>query len=234
MPLNKPSGNMYEWAYTINFLGGRCRYNCSYCYVADRIAPWLKGLGNPKYYGASKLIEKEFQTKLEIPKNYVVFVCSCSDLFGYWIPDEWILRVLDRCCDFPETTFLFQTKNTQRLIKFLDVYPPNTILGTTLESDIDHGMSKAPAPYVRFWYMKILQHSSHLPIMINIEPVMTFTFDNFMVWIHYLKPQFVSLGADSGSHNLPEPSASELERLIKALTDVTEVRLKNNLVRLLQ
>ena len=134
MPLNKPSGNLYLWCYSWNPVGGECFHKCCYCYVSGKIGPWIARMGNDKYIGPPKLIEKEFKTKLVVPDGFVIFVQSCGDLFAQNIPDAWIKRVLNRIREFPSTTFLLQTKNPYRLLDF--IIPKNCILGTTLESNI--------------------------------------------------------------------------------------------------
>jgi len=70
--------------------------------------------------------------------------------------------------------------------------------------------------------------------MVSIEPIMAFDFDIFLKWLRDLKPAFVSIGADSKGHNLPEPQPDELADLLIALRDFTEVKIKKNLHRLLQ
>lgn len=44
-----------------------------------------------------------------------IFVCSMADLFGAWVPDEWIRRVFEACEAAPWHNYLFLTKNPQRL-----------------------------------------------------------------------------------------------------------------------
>lgn len=44
-----------------------------------------------------------------------IFVCSMADLFGEWVPDEWIRRVFEACEAAPWHNYLFLTKNPQRL-----------------------------------------------------------------------------------------------------------------------
>lgn len=43
-----------------------------------------------------------------------IFVCSMADLFGDWIPDEWIQAVFKACEAAPQHNYLFLTKNPQR------------------------------------------------------------------------------------------------------------------------
>ncbi len=49
-------------------------------------------------------------------KGRNIFVCSMSDLFGKWVPDEWIKEVFAACEKAPQHNYLFLTKNPQRYI----------------------------------------------------------------------------------------------------------------------
>lgn len=48
------------------------------------------------------------------PRN--IFVCSMADLFGDWVPDEWIKAVFDACEKAPWHRYIFLTKNPSRLM----------------------------------------------------------------------------------------------------------------------
>ena len=50
-------------------------------------------------------------------KPAVIIVCSYADLFGAWVPDEWIRCVFDACEAAPWHKYLFLTKNPQRFIE---------------------------------------------------------------------------------------------------------------------
>lgn len=58
--------------------------------------------------------------KLDEPQHWkkprTIFVCSMADLFGEWVPDEWIKAVFDACAAAPQHRYLFLTKNPQRYI----------------------------------------------------------------------------------------------------------------------
>ena len=43
-----------------------------------------------------------------------IFVCSMADLFGDWVPDEWIQEVVAACDAAPQHRYLFLTKNPSR------------------------------------------------------------------------------------------------------------------------
>ena len=49
-----------------------------------------------------------------------IFVCSMADLFGNWVPLEWILKVFDACKAAPGHRYLFLTKNPERYISLAE------------------------------------------------------------------------------------------------------------------
>ena len=49
-----------------------------------------------------------------------VFVCSMADLFGDWVPDEWIIKVFEACKQSPSHRYLFLTKNPFRYVQLHD------------------------------------------------------------------------------------------------------------------
>ena len=46
------------------------------------------------------------------PRN--IFVCSMADLFGKWVPEEWIKDVFYACARAPQHRYIFLTKNPWR------------------------------------------------------------------------------------------------------------------------
>lgn len=49
-----------------------------------------------------------------------IFVCSMADLFGDWVPDEWIKKVFDACKAASGHRYLFLTKNPARYIRLYE------------------------------------------------------------------------------------------------------------------
>lgn len=49
-------------------------------------------------------------------KPQTIFVCSMADLFGDWVPDEWIAEVFKACERAPQHRYLFLTKNPDRYV----------------------------------------------------------------------------------------------------------------------
>ena len=74
-------------------------------------------------------------------KGRTIFVCSMADLFGDWVPDEWIEEVFRACEAAPQHRYLFLTKNPKRYEKLHDnnIFPnkDNFWFGTTITRPSD-------------------------------------------------------------------------------------------------
>ena len=124
-----------------------CKHGCEYCYargIANRFGwktdeaihmlgePQRNELGNicPYPFGFAPTLHRY---KLDQPQHWkkprTIFVCSMADLFGDWVPDEWIEDVFDACTRAPQHRYLFLTKNPARYWKLADkgILMPNTI-----------------------------------------------------------------------------------------------------------
>ncbi len=68
-----------------------------------------------------------------------IFVCSMADLFGEWVPDEWIREVLAACAAAPWHNYLFLTKNPEQYPKAVEAYGSfeNVWLGTSITEPED-------------------------------------------------------------------------------------------------
>jgi len=218
MGLNKQKGDMYPWiTHTFNPIRGKCPHDCSYCYM--KVYP----------QGDLRFVEKEMNTKLG--HNNFIFVGSSTDAWAEAVPTEWTSRALKHCRDNDVyNKYLFQSKNPARFNKWLGFFPDDTVLGTTIETNRDYKVSQAPLPEARMLAMIDLP----LPKMISIEPIMNFDMEVMIRWISDIKPEFVSVGADSKGHKLPEPDPLKIAMLVKALKEITTVKVKDNLKRLLE
>jgi DNA repair photolyase len=215
--MNKQTGNMYPFVkFTWNPIRGECSHDCKYCYM--KVWPQKP----------IRLDEKALMEDLGHGKT--IFVGSSTDMFAEAVPAAWITRVLDRC-DLWQNIYLFQTKNPERFLDF-SFDSDRVILAGTIESNIDHDVSKAPQGWNRAEYLQILSGEG-FKVMVSIEPVMDFTM-NFVEWIRDIRPFQVSIGADSKGHKLPEPSPEKVRALIAELETFTAVIQKDNLKRLLK
>jgi protein gp37 len=183
---------------------------------------------NEKYSGEIRLPEKALKTNLG--ENNFIFVQNMGDLFAENVPSEMIMRVLDHLSEYPTNRYLLQTKNPERFKEFIELFPPKTIVGTTIETNHDHGVSKAPEPMSRICSMVTLPKD--LPRMISIEPIMKMDVDVVVTCLNHIQPEYVAIGADSKKHGLLEPTEKDIVELVGKLRPFTEVILKKNLRRL--
>jgi protein gp37 len=123
-----------EWALcTWNPVTG-CRHDCPYCYARD--------IANRFY--AQRFVPAFVPGRLHAPRNKPVpaaaatnlgernvFTCSMADLFGKWVPQEWIDAVFAQTVHAPAWNFLYLTKFPQRLATLES--PENAWCGTTVD-----------------------------------------------------------------------------------------------------
>jgi protein gp37 len=123
-----------EWArYTWNPVTG-CKQGCKYCYARDIAMRYTNAFPNgfePTFIEDRLSAPVNTKVPPEAPGSNNVFVCSMADLFGDWVPQEWIDKVIDACRNAPDWNFIFLTKNPKRLLS-VD-WPPNAWVGTTVD-----------------------------------------------------------------------------------------------------
>ncbi len=217
MPLRKQKGNMYSFVtHTWNPIKGKCPHACTYCYCKR----W--GEQPPLH-----LDEKELQT--DLGQGNFIFVGSSCDMGAESVPGEWLIRVMQHCEQFPENTYLFQSKNPWGLKA--DFFLKG-VYGTTIETNRRYPcMGKAPRVRDRMKAMRYLRNRGQRT-MITIEPILEFDLRELVLLIANSGPEWVNIGADSQRCNLPEPSGDKVRELIDALEEFTTVKIKKNLNRI--
>ena len=213
---------MYNFVtYTWNTVKGECYHDCSYCYM--------------KRWGKLKPVrfdEKELKT--DLGAGNFIFVGSSCDMFAENIPDEWIKKTLKHMEQF-DCKYLLQTKNPKRVLDYIDacVITDKCIICTTIESDMFYPeiMKNSPQPMQRSIAMQEL--SEIIDTYVTIEPIMDFNLEHMVKMIKRCNPKQVNIGADSGNHKLPEPSAEKVLMLVKELEKFTVIARKTNLKRLM-
>lgn len=119
----------------------------------------------------------------KIKKPSTIFVCSMADLFGDWVPDEWIQEVFNACESAPQHQYLFLTKNGQRYEQ-LGLLPnrENFWYGTTrtgINRELESGAS------------------DHRNIFLSVEPLLAplqkETIEALELW------SWVIIGAETGN-----------------------------------
>lgn len=129
--------NLIDWArWTWNPITG-CLHNCPYCYARD-IAERFSGSSaypngfTPTFRAdhlSAPLNTRPRQSDDE--RDGRIFTGSMTDVFGRWVPAEWIEAVLQVMCAAPQWEFLTLTKFPKRMAEF-DI-PSNAWAGTSVD-----------------------------------------------------------------------------------------------------
>lgn len=122
---------------------------CSYCY-ARRIAV-MRGYSFVPTFLPQRL---KWLTPRQRPR--FIFIGSMGDLFGDWVPADWIKQVVAATQRAPQHVYQFLTKNPERLAEF-NPWPSNCWVGA---SAVDQAMTnravgalakvKAPVRFISF------------------------------------------------------------------------------------
>lgn len=115
-----------------------CLYGCEYCYargIAERFGgkqkftnifeedePLIGTDGKTVAYphSFSPTFLKYHLDDYINKKGRNIFVCSMADLFGDWVPDNWIREVFAVCEKAPQHNYLFLTKNPRRYVELAE------------------------------------------------------------------------------------------------------------------
>lgn len=220
---------MFEGLRTWNPWFG-CEHHCynNGCWAYKRLAHRL-GKGNKcsLCYDFKPHLHPKRLTR--VPPEPKIFVVAHGDLFGRWVPNDIIEKILSVCRATPKELWFFETKNPKRHIDFLGTFPTNTVLSTTIEtnriySSIVRGFT--PFPTERFEAMLEIKQYTKYPIHIAIEPIMEFDLDILVSWMKDLEPLKVAVGYDSLNNNLLEPPKWKTLKLIEELEKFTDVERK--------
>ncbi|MEM2136812.1 MAG: three-Cys-motif partner protein TcmP [Candidatus Methanomethylicia archaeon] len=198
-----------------------CLHYCCYCWARFLATSRLKS-NSKKCYHDFKPYFHEDELKRTFRKG-IVFVVDMGDIFSPKVKDEWIREVIRHIAKFPNTYFLFLTKNPSRYFDFIDEIPRNAILGATIETNDDslyakEKISAAPLPSPRYEAMKNLKW--HLKF-ISIEPIIDFDIDIFTKWIKDINPFLIYIGYDNYKWRLPEPPLQKTNNLIEETSKFT-------------
>lgn len=135
-----------------------------------------------------------------------IFVCSMADLFGKWVPDEWIEAVINACIAAPQHRYLFLTKNPARYMHLIanGIIPenqPNFWFGST-----------ATIPEMEFfWCDEVNTFVSIEPILAPFEDLTDEGVDPAS------KTNWIIVGAETGNRkNKVIPQKSWIDEIVSA------------------
>ena len=149
--------------------------------------PMLNETGNTLVYpfGFEPTYHKyrmDYPEKLKMGNN--IFVGAMADIFGKWVPDEWIEQVFEACEAAPQHRYLFLTKNPKR---YVDLYG-NGILRVRDSFWYGSTITGANEP---FFFSRMPDDNPHT--FCSIEPIIE------PVGTMQEMPEWVIVGAETGT-----------------------------------
>lgn len=234
-----------DWAdFTWNPVTG-CYHGCKYCYArriahrfrnqddeSKKMKKWLK----KNYENGGDIVHLENKSKDPYPVEFVptfhkrrldqpanrkkpskIFVGSMGDLFGDWVPNEWIEQVFEACREAPQHTYYFLTKNPKRYYNYFA-----------------YNMERAPS---NWWIgasasVKTNAHTySDLMGFMNANVFMSFEplHEDIASFVDWENLHWVIVGAQTGP-NAKQPKREWIGNLLKASEKyAVPIFLKDNL-----
>ena len=131
--LNEQKNEFIGWArHSWNPVTG-CLHNCPYCYARDIAARFYPHGFVPALAPDRLTAPLHYKPRpSDDPAERNIFTCSMADLFGKWVPEEWIEAVMQTVREAPQWNFLMLTKFPLRMVD--REVPENVWLGTTVDT----------------------------------------------------------------------------------------------------
>jgi hypothetical protein len=191
-----------------------------------------------KYQCLPGLWEPELHTNLyraqgEDVRGGTIFVGSMIDLAS--VSEEDFIAAMEHCKKYPDNIYLFQSKAPTYLLRWQKHFPPEYMVGTTIETTLPvYNFSGAPSPCFRAFVF------AHIPAkykLVSLEPLMQFDLYEMLSWLDRIKPTHISIGARTGGgpECLGDAAPTDTVRLVWDLLMKFEsyIVLKRNLDRIL-
>ena len=221
-----------------------CLHSCEYCYarrIAERFGSNLMPIFT-KYpvldepvrnigIDAGKIQPYPFdftptfhRYRLEEPARWTrprnIFVCSMADLFGEWVPDEWIREVIAACDAAPQHRYLFLTKNPARYMELV----ANGII-TKDQPNFWFGSTATTPEMPFFWHNELNTFVSIEPILAPFKDLTDDGIDPAS------KVKWIIVGAETGNRkNKVAPRKAWVDEIVRAAKKAgTPVFMKDSL-----
>ena len=166
-------------------------------------------------------------------KPRTIFACSMADLFGHWVPDEWIAEVLKACDAAPQHRYLFLTKAPSRYEKISSLMPSWEEMYLEKSRPVMmFGASATDDAMMAVAYKSNAEWVSVEPILEPIEPEWFISasgsngdYSTFRRW------EWVVIGAETGnSKHKTVPKREWVEEIVKVCKEYgTPVFMKDSL-----
>jgi protein gp37 len=162
-----PANDSISWAkWTWNPVTG-CKKGCPYCYAKD-IASRFYPEGFKPTFRPERL---DAPAGTRIPRKRInepgirnVFTCSMGELFGDWVPEEWIDAVFESISKNPQWNFILLTKNPERYLNL--EFPKNVWIGATADTQ-----ERANTALRVFYQLKAIKEVQNV-LFLSCEPLL--------------------------------------------------------------
>ena len=203
--------------YTWNPVTG-CKHGCEYCYAKKLAETRLSHIYKDGFQPT--LWENRLNQPKEVKGGRRIFVVSMGDLFGEWVPNHWIEKVLEIVKDCPQHTFQFLTKNPARYSHF--DFPDNTILGTTITN------SEQMKELATIETEKIVRNNN---TFVSFEPLLEDVLNKHISYpAHFFGDvDWIIIGAKTGKNPIQPKRKWVMKILSTAYYSETPVFIKDNL-----
>jgi len=183
---------------------------CPYCYARKIAQRFFPNKFEPTFY------KDRLEEPLRLRRPSKIFVCSMGEMFGPWIPIEWIEKIMSIIRVSNHTFFLLTKAPLNLSIFHLDY--PNLWVGLTIDGRDSCEKSS-------FWFFNPNTERR----FISFEPLLQEIWDLDAILKH-LKPKWIIVGAQTNPKKLPK--AEWVEEIIKkAREEKIPIFLKDNLGR---
>ncbi len=214
--------NLIDWAkWTWNPITG-CLHTCPYCYARDIAERFAGQAAYPNGFAPTFRADRlgaplnGVPRASDDPRERRIFTGSMADVFGRWVPAEWIEAVLGVVREAPRWDFLMLTKFPKRMSEF--AIPDNVWMGTSV--DCQARVAGAEAAFAR-----VTAKVKWLSVEPMIEPLRFKHLDRFDLLV---------IGGASASRRTPRwiPPFAWLDDLMRQADEAgCAVFLKSNLYR---
>jgi len=182
----------------------------------------------------------ETELKIDSGNNNFIFVGSSTDMFAQNVSDNWINATLNHCYDDNNKLFggnnkyMFQSKNPKRILDFIE-HPvfKDSVICTTIETNRWYPdiMNNCPKVEDRAEAMEDIALKG-FETYVTVEPIMDFDLDEMVKLLERCHPKQVTFGKESfGKVKLPETSKQKFIKLLNAVKEFADVKIKDNIIK---
>lgn len=189
-----------------------CGFGCVYCKPSFQAQ--LKRWGKNNCEKCYDYTPHEHPERLDqpLPKTkYMQFIFTLSHSDPAFCPTYYLEKIVGRMRREPSKTFLIQSKDPSTFNRIK--WPPNIILGTTVETnriELCKKISRSPPPAFRVAELAKIDHRLK---MLTMEPILDFDEVAMIACAEVVNPCMIWLGYDSKKCGLPGPSPNKFTKL---------------------